>query len=153
MRHTMLAIAAATALALTGCSSDGGDTGADADTATTEESSGETGGEDSGATDDTGGGDEAAAGGALTFTGTDDVAWASSEKSTGPGSTEITLDCGEAVPHGIAIEGVQGGEELAACDPGGSGSATVELEAGEYTFFCTVPGHRDSGMEGTLTVG
>ncbi len=31
-------------------------------------------------------------------------------------------------------------------------TATVELEAGDYTFYCSVPGHQDGGMEGDLTV-
>jgi uncharacterized cupredoxin-like copper-binding protein len=28
----------------------------------------------------------------------------------------------------------------------------IDLAAGEYVFYCDVPGHRDAGMEGTLTV-
>jgi uncharacterized cupredoxin-like copper-binding protein len=29
----------------------------------------------------------------------------------------------------------------------------IDLAAGEYVFYCDVPGHRDAGMEGTLSVG
>ena len=35
---------------------------------------------------------------------------------------------------------------------GGSRSVTVKLKAGTYTFYCSVPGHRQAGMEGTLKV-
>jgi plastocyanin len=35
---------------------------------------------------------------------------------------------------------------------GGSKTVSVKLAAGTYKFFCSVPGHRAAGMEGTLTV-
>lgn len=54
--------------------------------------------------------------------------------------------------HDITIEGFeeQGGIHLLAKE---DGMATFSLpEPGEYTVYCTVPGHRDAGMESTLTV-
>jgi plastocyanin len=35
---------------------------------------------------------------------------------------------------------------------GGSRSLELKLKPGTYTFYCSVPGHRQAGMEGTLTV-
>jgi uncharacterized cupredoxin-like copper-binding protein len=54
---------------------------------------------------------------------------------------------GEHHPHG--------GENVLALhtDVGETQSVTFRaLEAGEYEFYCTIPGHRESGMTGTLTV-
>jgi uncharacterized cupredoxin-like copper-binding protein len=35
---------------------------------------------------------------------------------------------------------------------GGSRTLTLTLKPGTYTFYCSVPGHRQGGMEGTLAV-
>jgi plastocyanin len=67
---------------------------------------------------------------------------------------EVTIDFKNpsAIPHNVVIE--EDGKELAGFEPISEGeeSETAELEPGTYTFFCSVPGHREAGMEGTLTV-
>jgi plastocyanin len=35
---------------------------------------------------------------------------------------------------------------------GGSKTLSLNLKPGTYKFYCSVPGHRQAGMEGTLTV-
>lgn len=71
---------------------------------------------------------------------------------TEAGKVEIDFDNPSAIEHDVKIE--KDGEEIGGTDvvTQGENSATVELEAGDYTFFCSIPGHREAGMEGPLTV-
>ncbi len=75
------------------------------------------------------------------------------ELTSKPGKVTIDFDNPSAIPHNVHIEDekgeVLGGTETIAS---GEESATVELEPGTYTFFCSIPGHREAGMEGTLVV-
>lgn len=88
---------------------------------------------------------EADPSGSLSFTA--DSATAKAGKDT------VNFTNSSPVPHDVRIESADG-EDVGGTEvlSEGSESATVELKPGEYTFFCSVPGHRQAGMEGTLTV-
>ena len=62
---------------------------------------------------------------------------------------ELVNDSG--MPHNVEVEG-NGVEEVSDTISEGSTELTVTLEPGEYEFYCAIPGHREGGMEGTLTV-
>lgn len=72
------------------------------------------------------------------------------ELSGQAGEVTISLDNkSEAVPHNVTIEETGDATETVT---GETTSVTTELEPGDYTFFCSVAGHREAGMEGTLTL-
>ena len=55
-------------------------------------------------------------------------------------------------PHGIAITGHGVKKVGKTVNPGKSSKVTAKLKPGKYTYYCPVPGHRQLGMKGTLTV-
>ena len=81
------------------------------------------------------------------------LAYTTSEASAKAGKVSIEFTNSSPVPHDVTIEG-SGGETLAQTETfaEGSESTTANLKPGTYTFYCSVPGHREAGMEGTLTV-
>ena len=56
------------------------------------------------------------------------------------------------VPHDISIRGNGVEEEGDQVTDGGTSKVSVELKPGKYEFYCSVPGHEQGGMKGTLTV-
>ena len=53
--------------------------------------------------------------------------------------------------HTLVIDGVSG-FKLQVGPGGKDATGTVTLKAGDYTYYCTIPGHRAQGMQGTITV-
>jgi plastocyanin len=134
-------VLAAGALAAAGCGDDdddGGDGGSATEstpTATAEPADG-------------GGG-----GGALTLTADPggSISWEPAELTAPAGEVSIELVNESSTPHAVEVEG-NGVEEESETITGGNTTLTVELEPGEYVYYCPVGNHRGGGMEGTLTV-
>lgn len=73
--------------------------------------------------------------------------------STKAGEVEIQFDNPSSTQHDVRIED-EAGNEVGGTEviTDSSASATVSLDKGKHTFYCSVPGHREAGMEGPLTV-
>jgi uncharacterized cupredoxin-like copper-binding protein len=56
------------------------------------------------------------------------------------------------IPHDFAIQGNGVNQKSALIQPGASGSLTVDLAPGSYSYVCSVPGHAMLGMKGSFTV-
>jgi uncharacterized cupredoxin-like copper-binding protein len=82
-----------------------------------------------------------------------ELAYNQKSASATAGSVTIDFDNMQAQQHDVKIED-SSGQEVGGTDliSSSTATATVDLQPGSYTFFCSVPGHREAGMEGTLTV-
>ena len=135
----LTSVLALATFALGACGGDDGEDTAASDTSATQTTSG------------TGEG----AGGTISVSADPDGAIAYTETSlTAPaGDDTVEFDNPASLSHDVVIEDADGNEvartDVIAQD---TATTTAQLEPGEYTFFCSVDGHRDQGMEGTLTV-
>jgi plastocyanin len=68
------------------------------------------------------------------------------------GRVTISMRNPSAAQHDVSIEGGGVDEKGKVVGRGGTSTVTADLKPGEYTFYCSVPGHRQGGMEGKLTV-
>jgi plastocyanin len=77
-------------------------------------------------------------------------------KSLSAKAGNVTIDFNNpaAITHDVAVED-SSGKQLGVSSQIASSKTTLNLsnlKPGTYTFFCSVDGHRQAGMEGTLTV-
>jgi plastocyanin len=103
------------------------------------------------------GGSEKAAGGSETVSFEADpngqLAYTTTSATAKAGNVTVDFNNPQALEHDVAIEDSSGktvGQTELVAE--GSTSAAAKLKPGTYHYFCTVPGHREAGMEGTLTV-
>lgn len=85
--------------------------------------------------------------------GTDAFEFDPAEIQVPAGGATVALQCEQALPHNIEVELDDGDRLVVECAGGETATGEVDLPAGTYAFFCSIPGHRQAGMEGVLSVG
>jgi len=82
------------------------------------------------------------------------LAYTTDTLSAKAGNLTIDFSNPASITHDVAVDD-SGGNEIGKSDLIAQDTTTLVLEnvrPGSYTFYCTVPGHEEAGMEGTLTV-
>jgi plastocyanin len=101
------------------------------------------------------GGNEGGGGSTVAFEAdpSGELAYTTTEASAKAGNVTVDFNNPQGLTHDVAFED-SSGKTVGKTDliAGEETSTTVDLKPGTYTFYCTVPGHREAGMEGTLTV-
>jgi mono/diheme cytochrome c family protein len=77
------------------------------------------------------------------------LAFRTNQASAPTGKLTLEMPNKSGTPHDIVIDGKGKGEEV---QDGGVSKFTATFPAGKFTYYCSVPGHREAGMQGTLTV-
>jgi nitrite reductase (NO-forming) len=66
---------------------------------------------------------------------------------------QVTLINGDGAEHDISVPAFNATSDRVTNQGASSIIAFRADQAGEFPYFCTVPGHRQAGMEGTTVVG
>ena len=80
-----------------------------------------------------------------------DIAFESAPETLPAGGAPIAIDNQGAIVHNVVFESL-GDQPVVEAAGGEAAVGTATLEAGEQVYYCSIPGHRAAGMEGTLVV-
>ena len=80
------------------------------------------------------------------------LAFVSNAATATPGPLKLVMPNPASVPHNIALEGGGINEIGPVVNQDGTSEISVTVKPGQYTFYCSVEGHREGGMAGKLTV-
>jgi mono/diheme cytochrome c family protein len=80
---------------------------------------------------------------------TGQLAFTTNQAQGKPGEITVKMANKSGTPHDIVIDGKGKGNVV---QNGGVSQFKANFAAGTYTFYCSVPGHRQAGMQGKLTV-
>ena len=94
----------------------------------------------------------AAKAGVLEIAATGGTAFAATAATAEAGEITFKMPNKTPLPHNIAVKNPELDEKGPVVNQGGTSEFSVNLKAGKYTYYCSVPGHEDAGMKGTLTV-
>ena len=90
--------------------------------------------------------------GELEIPATAQLAYETEQAEAEAGSLTIRSPNPSGTPHNIALEG-EGVREIGeVVTDGGVSEIKADVKPGDYVFYCSVPGHREGGMVGSLTV-
>ena len=90
----------------------------------------------------------------LHLTAIDGIKFNRTKLSARAGRVTIIMRNASTLSHNIALKGRGLKKSIAGkvVPKGGTSRISAILKKGSYTFYCSVPGHEQAGMKGTLTV-
>lgn len=95
-------------------------------------------------------GDRGSGGSELTVIA-EDISFPEDTYQAGAGTIDVVYENEGVIEHTLLVDGVDD-FKLTVESRGDVDEGSVELDAGTYTIYCDVPGHREGGMEADLEV-
>jgi len=81
------------------------------------------------------------------------LAYVEKTLSAKPGELSIAFTNDSPIAHNVAVDDSKGNQLVESeIVTGASTTAQFTAKPGKYTYYCTLPGHEEAGMKGTLTI-